>query len=133
LRRFTEELKKDVTLAGGEMSQIMEFFFKGEKLAIGSLLVIGLLSMGNATAFSQDRPKPETIDATAMGTEAQMGKEFSITLTIYEYSPPADKQILTEAFQVGKDQGLYNALSKMRAVGHIAVTVRSVLTSATYK
>ncbi|HET6142316.1 MAG TPA: hypothetical protein VFE02_02325 [Candidatus Acidoferrales bacterium] len=122
MRRFTEELKKDVTLAGGEMSQTMEFFFKGEKLAIGSLLVIGLLSMGNTTAFSQDRSKPETIDATAMGTEAQMGKEFSITLTIYEYSPPADKQILTEAFQVGKDQGLYNALSKMRAVGHIAVT-----------
>ena len=85
-------------------------------------MLICLLSMGSASAFSQDRSKPETIEATAMGTEAQMGKEFPITLTIYEYSTPADKQILTEAFQAGKDQGLFNALSKMKAVGHIAVT-----------
>jgi hypothetical protein len=91
-------------------------------LAAGSVMLICLLSMLSASAFSQDRSKPETIEATAMGTEAQMGKEFPITLTIYEYSTPADKQILTEAFQAGKDQGLYNALSKMKAVGHIAVT-----------
>jgi hypothetical protein len=51
-----------------------------------------------------------------------MGKEFPVTLTIYEYSPQADKQILNEAFQNGKDQGLFNALSKMKAVGHVAVT-----------
>ena len=29
----------------------------------------------------------------------------------------SDQQILNEAFQKGKDQGLYNALSKMHAVG----------------
>jgi hypothetical protein len=110
------------TFRGGEMSQNKEWVLKSEKLATGCLLLIGLLTLGNATAFSQDKSKPETIGATARGTEAQMGKEFDITLTIYEYSPPADKQILTEAFQDGKDQGLYNALSKMRAVGHIAVT-----------
>ncbi len=91
-------------------------------LAVGALMLICLLSLGTASAFSQDRSKPETIEATARGTEAQMGKEFPVTLTIYEYSNPADKQILTEAFQNGKDQGLFNALSKMKAVGHIAVT-----------
>jgi hypothetical protein len=107
---------------GGKMSQIREWFSKSERLATGCLLFVGLFSLGSGTVFSQDRSKPETIDATARGTEAQMGKEFSITLTIYEFSPPADKHILTEAFQDGKDQGLYNALSKMRAVGHIAVT-----------
>ena len=104
------------------MSQIKNWVFKSEKLAIGCLLLIGLFSVVSALAFSQDNSKPETIDATARGTETQMGKEFPVTLTIYEYSPQADNQILTEAFQSGKDQGLFNALSKMKAVGHIAVT-----------
>src|ERR1700722_15653001 len=73
-------------------------------------------------ANQERQSKPETIEATAMGTDTQLGKEFSITLTVYEYSPRADKQILAEAFQNGKDQGLYNALSKMKVVGRIAVT-----------
>src|ERR1700720_850816 len=104
------------------MSQIKNSVIRSHRLAIGSLLLIGLGSLGSGSAFSQDRSKPETIEATAMGTDAQLGKEFPVTLIIYEYSPRADKQILVEAFQNGKDQGLFNALSKMKAVGHIAVT-----------
>jgi hypothetical protein len=104
------------------MPKIKNSVLGNERLAIGCLLLIGLLSVASALAFSQDKPKPETIDATARGTEAQMGKEFPVTLTIYEYSSPADSQTLTQAFQSGKDQGLFNALSRMKAVGHIAVT-----------
>jgi len=104
------------------MSQIKNSVLRSQKVAIGSLLLICLMSLGSRSAFSQDRSKPETIEATAMGTDAQFGKEFPVTLTIYEYSPRADRQILVEAFQNGKDQGLFNALSKMKAVGHIAVT-----------
>jgi hypothetical protein len=104
------------------MSQIKNSVISSHRLAIGSLLLIGLVSLRGGSAFSQDRSKPETIEATAMGTETQVGKEFPVTLTIYEYSPRADKQILVEAFQSGKDQGLFNALSKMKAVGHIAVS-----------
>jgi len=117
------ERKESCTITEGEkeMSQIKARVLKSEKLAMGWLLLIGLFSLGNATAFSQDRSKPETIEATARGTEAQTGKEFNISLIIYDYSSRADKQILNEAFQGGKDQGLYNALSKMRAVGHISV------------
>jgi hypothetical protein len=103
------------------MLQINNWVLKSEKLAI-CLLLLGIFSSGSVPAFSQDRSKPETIEAIARGTEAQTGKEFNISLIIYEYSSKADKQILTEAFQDGKDQGLYNALSKMRAVGHISVT-----------
>ena len=95
------------------MSQIKHSVVRSHRLAIGSLLLICLGSLGSGSAFSQDRSKPETIEATAMGTDAQLGKEFPVTL---------DKQILVEAFQNGKDQGLFNALSKMKAVGHIAVT-----------
>src|ERR1700675_3285850 len=95
---------------------------RNHNLVTRSLMLICLFSLGSASSFSQDRSKPETIEATARGTETQMGTEFPVTLTIYEYSTPAEKQILIEAFQNGKDQGLFNALSKMKAVGHIAVS-----------
>jgi hypothetical protein len=104
------------------MLQIKNTIPGSRKIVTGSFLLICLLCSGSVPVFSQDRSKPETIEATAMGTEAQLGREFSITLTIYQYSPRADKQILTDAFQNGKDQGLYNALSKMKVVGRIAVT-----------
>jgi hypothetical protein len=107
---------------GREMPQIKNFASRGHNLAIGILILICLFGLGSASAFSQDKSKPETIEATARGTDTQMGKEFPVTLTIYEFSGQADKQILTEAFQNGRDQGLFNALSKMKAVGHIAVT-----------
>ncbi len=90
------------------------------KLALGSLLIAGLLIAGSTASFAAN--KSETIEATAMGTSTQMGSQFSITLNIYDYSTEADKQILVDAFQSGKDQGLVNALSKMKAAGHIEVT-----------
>jgi hypothetical protein len=90
------------------------------KLALALLMIPGLLVAASAPAFAAD--KAETIDATARGTSTQMGSQFSITLNIYDYSTQADKQILIDAFQQGKDQGLVNALSKMKAAGHIEVT-----------
>jgi hypothetical protein len=90
------------------------------KLTLGSLLITGLLIAGSTPGFSAN--KTETIDATAMGTSTQMGSQFSITLNIDDYSTQADKQILVEAFQKGGDKGLVNALSKMKAAGHIEVT-----------
>ncbi len=93
---------------------------KSHKLALACLVITGLLIAGSTPGFSAN--KSETIDATAMGTSTQLGSNFSITLNIYDYSTQADKQILVDAFQKGKDQGLVNALSKMKAAGHIEVT-----------
>ena len=90
------------------------------RLTFGSLLITGLLIAGSTPGFSAN--KSETIEATAMGTSTQMGSQFSITLNIYDYSTPADKQILVRAFEKGQDQGLVNALSKLKAAGHIEVT-----------
>ena len=90
------------------------------KLTLGSLLITGLLIAGSTLGFSAN--KSETIEATAMGTSTQMGSQFSITLNIYDYSTQADKQVLVDAFQKGHDQGLVDALSKMKAAGHIEVT-----------
>ncbi len=90
-------------------------------LAVGGLLVLGLLSAGSTTV-SAERVKPETIEAEAMGTGTQLGQMYGVTVIIYEYSTPEDRQILVDAFKKGQNQGLVNALSKMKAVGRIAIT-----------
>jgi hypothetical protein len=104
------------------MLKIKNSVLGSEKPAIVCLLLIAMFSVVSALAFPQENSKPETIDATARGTDAQLGREFPITLTIEKYSSKADNQVLTEAFRSGGNQGLFNALSKMKAVGHIAVT-----------
>ncbi len=88
---------------------------------LGSLLVLGLMAVGSIPSLSQDRPKPEIIQAVAMGTSTQVGQQFHVRLIINEYSTEEDRQILIEAFEKGKNQGLVNALEKMRAVGRIAI------------
>jgi len=104
----------------GEKEMLQIKAITRHKLALAGLLITALLIVGSTLSFSAN--KSETIDATAMGTSTQLGSNFSITLNIYDYSTQADKQILVQAFQQGKDQGLVNALSKMKAAGHIEVT-----------
>ena len=89
---------------------------------ISGLLVTSFLIAGSVTGFSNDRTKPETIDASAMGTSTQLGQVVGITVIIYEYSTPSDRQMLVQAFDKGQNQGLVNALTKMRAVGRISIT-----------
>ena len=84
------------------------------------LLVASLLLLSSIPGLARD--KNETIDATAWGTSTQMGRNIGITIIIYQYSTPADQDLLVEAFQKGQNQGLVNALEKMKAVGHISIT-----------
>ena len=102
------------------MSQIENSAPRSHKLALGSLLITVLVIVGSTLALAAN--KPETIEATAMGTSTQMGSEFGVTLDIYDYSTRADRQMLVQAFEKGKNEGLVNALGKMKAAGHIAVT-----------
>ena len=89
------------------------------KVATLGLLIVGLAMVGTMAGFARD--KNETIDATAYGTSTQLGRNIGVTLIIYEFSTPEDRQILVEAFQKGQNQGLVNALQKMRAVGRINI------------
>ncbi len=86
------------------------------KLALTGLLLVGLTSV---SGFARD--KYETIDATAYGTSTQLGRNVGVTVIIYEFSTPEDRQILVDAFQKGQNQGLVNALEKMKAVGRIQI------------
>lgn len=82
--------------------------------------LLAFMLAGSRPAFSRD--KYETIDAQAFGTGTQMGANIGVTLNIYEFSTPADRNILVQAYTKGQNQGLANALQKMRAVGHVEIT-----------
>jgi hypothetical protein len=67
------------------------------------------------------RGETETIDATAFGTSTQLGRNFGVKIIIYEFSTPEDRDILVQAFQKGQNDGLKNALEKMKSVGRITI------------
>lgn len=92
------------------------------KFATAAVVLAWLLSFGAIPFYSRDHIKYETIEATAMGTGTQMGAEIGVSLEIYDYSTPEDRQVLIQAFEKGQNQGLVNALSRMRVVGHCSIT-----------
>jgi len=93
------------------------------KFAIRVALITSFIYAGALPFFSQEKKvKNETIEATAMGTGTQMGSEINVSLEIYKFSAPEDRQILIQAFEKGQNQGLVNALSRMKAVGHCSIT-----------
>jgi hypothetical protein len=103
------------------MSQVKNVAPRARKRALSALLLTGVLIMGSTPVFSRG-PRPETIEASAMGTGTQLGAVVGVTLNIYDFSTPADKQVLVQAFAKGQNQGLVTALSRMRAVGHVEIT-----------
>jgi len=86
------------------------------------LLLFCLLIAWSLTGLTQERQKTQKIDASAMGTSTQLGQNVQVSLYIYDYSTEDDRQILIEAFEKGKNQGLVNALERMKAVGRIAIS-----------
>jgi len=93
---------------------------KVPKVVIGAMLLLGLVMTVSLPGMA--REKTETIDATAFGTGTQMGQNIGVTLNIYEFSTPADKQTLVQSYEKGQNQGLVNALQRMKAVGHVEIT-----------
>jgi hypothetical protein len=91
------------------------------RFCYGSFVLVMLLSV-TALVLSADDRGEEVIDATAMGTSTQLGKVISVKVTIYEFSTDDDRAILVDAFKQGQNEGLVNALTRMKSVGRIAVT-----------
>ena len=89
-------------------------FATGISLLLGLFIVVGVYGFGQ-------RSSNETIDATAFGTSTQMGRNFGVKLIIYEFSEPEDRDVLVQAFAKGQNDGLVNALEKMKAVGRITI------------
>ena len=72
--------------------------------------------------YAQDKPKRETIQATAMGQLTAAGKTFHVTVNIESYSTPEDQKMLIDAFASGGHDALVNTLSKMKSKGRVAIT-----------
>jgi hypothetical protein len=90
------------------------------RFAVVGLVTLGVILIWQGPALARD--KYETIDAQAFGTGTQLGQNIGVTLNIYEFSTPADRTMLVQAFEKGQNQGLVTALQKMKAVGHIEIT-----------
>ncbi len=122
-RRFESyERRSARQFASGKENEMRHIeTLRTHKTAISATLLIGLLLFASTFALSRG-PKSETIEASAMGTGTQMGAVIGVTLEIYDWSTPEDRQILIQAFSKGQNQGLVNALTKMKAVGHCSIT-----------
>ena len=59
------------------------------RIAIPSLLVLGLMMIGTIPGYSEG--KYETISAGAFGTGTQVGRLVEVTLVIYQFSSPEDR------------------------------------------
>src|SRR5271156_6217900 len=94
---------------------------RARKVGYGGFgLVVLLLAV--TLAISADDRGVEVIDTTAMGTGTQLGGTISVKVTIYEFSTDEDRAVLVDAFKEGQNEGLVNALTRMKSVGRIAIT-----------
>ncbi len=85
-------------------------------------LLLVLLMAAVTPAISADDKKTETIDAQAMGTSTQLGRNIAVKIIIQQYSTEQDRQVLVDAFKKGQSKGLVKALEDMKPVGRIAIT-----------
>lgn len=118
--RPAEFVKFDDITQNHQIGEKMRVQRRIAKVVIGAGLLGGLFMVSSLPGLA--REKNETIEAQAMGTGTQIGQNIGVTLNINSFSTPADKQILVEAYQKGQNQGLVNALQKMKAVGHVEIT-----------
>lgn len=86
--------------------------------SLGTLIVFFFLTLGGAAQENLH----EEYQAQAMGQGTQLGQNFNVTVHLEQYSSPEERQVLVDAFEKAGSQGLYNALNKMHAKGHIAIT-----------
>ena len=86
------------------------------------LFLLFLTVLPASKSSAQKLPKAIFIQGTAMGQNQQAGRMFSINLHIEELSTADDQKALLEAFSAKGNEGLVNALSKMKSKGRMAIT-----------
>ena len=92
------------------------------KLSIASVLALAVALLAGSYTGAEDKPQSEEFQAQAYGQGTQLGQNFNVTVIIQEYSTPEDQQALIKSFEAAGMNGLVNALSKMKAKGHLAIT-----------
>lgn len=79
-----------------------------------------LLFVTIGTRIQAQELQPMVIQATAMGTSTQMGKMVNINIHIDQFSTPEDRNALIDAFKRSGQDGLVDALDKMKSKGRIS-------------
>jgi hypothetical protein len=88
-----------------------------------SLMFAVLLTSARTSAQDDTKlPKSIFIQGEAMGQSTQMGQMFSLNLIIEEFSSADDQKVLVDAFNTKQNEGLVNALSKMKSKGRMSIT-----------
>jgi hypothetical protein len=87
-----------------------------------ALILFGLLLLANLYIVAQDNTLPKVYQAQAMGQGTQLGRTYNITVHIDQYTSSEERQVLVDAFSKDVSQGLFNALTKAKSKGRIAVT-----------
>lgn len=103
----------------------MRIFKKASLFTLGTGLVFLALLVPTPRTSAQDGvklPKALYIQAQAMGEQQQLGRTFNVTVIIEEYSTADDQKALIEAFNEKGNEGLVNAVTKMKSKGRIAIT-----------
>jgi hypothetical protein len=81
---------------------------------IGSLL----LAVAGSGTLASDQGRM-TIQATAKGTSTQLGRLVNVNIYIESYSTSDDRKALIEAFKRRGQDGLVDALQKMKSKGRV--------------
>jgi hypothetical protein len=84
------------------------------KWALLAMVATALMVFAISPALLASGHKCETISASAMGTSTQLGQLVEVQMEIYKFSTPEDRQFLIHASQKGQNQGLVDALAKMK-------------------
>jgi hypothetical protein len=113
-----------IALAPISRQSTKDFRSKFQRAGYVRFLVATIFLATVSLALSADDAKLKvgTIDATAMGTSTQMGQTINVKITINQFSTDEDRAILVEAYKKGQNEGLVNALTKMKSDGRIAIT-----------
>ena len=94
-------------------------------VAVAAITLISAVLLTSSNSSAQDGTKLKKsifIQAQAMGQSTQMGRSFGVNLLIEEFSTPDDQKALLDAFNQKQNEGLVNALSKMKSKGRISIT-----------
>ena len=87
--------------------------------AVGVITILVL--MAGSSAQEPTKEKKLYIQAQAYGTSTQLGRTHGVNIIVNDYSTPEDQKVLLAAFKANKNEGLVDALQKMKAKGRIAL------------
>ena len=93
-------------------------------VVVAVLCLVSAVLLQSRRSSAQDGTKLAKsihIQAQAMGQSTQLGRSFGVNLTIEEFSTTDDQKALFQAFTEKGNEGLVNALSKMKSKGRISI------------